>query len=153
MVFSECNFFRDNTMDLNKNFETLFYTEKNSIGYITLNRPDVHNAFNGDLINELFDIFKILKELKDLRIIVLTGNGKSFCAGADLNWMKSVVNYSYRQNFEESLKLAELMNLIFTHPKPVIARVNGSAIGGGAGLMAACDIVIASDNEIGRAHV
>ena len=146
MVFSECNFFRDNTMDLNKNFETLFYTEKNSIGYITLNRPDVHNAFNGDLINELFDIFKILKELKDLRIIVLTGNGKSFCAGADLNWMKSVVNYSYRQNFEESLKLAELMNLIFTHPKPVIARVNGSAIGGGVGLMAACDIVIASDN-------
>ena len=110
---------------------------------IYLNRPEVHNALNDILINELYDIFAELKKEDDLRVVILTSEGKSFCAGADLNWMKSVVNNSYEQNMLESLKLADLMNIIYTFPTPVIARVNGSAIGGGVGLMSVCDIIIA----------
>lgn len=128
------------------NYKTIILNIDGPLARVNLNRPDVHNAFNNDLINDLYDAFDSLKEEKDVRVIVLTGNGKSFCAGADLNWMKSVVNYSYEQNYRESLKLAELMHLIFTHPKPVIARINGSAIGGGVGLMSVCDILIASEN-------
>jgi methylglutaconyl-CoA hydratase len=118
----------------------------NKVAKVTLNRPDVHNAFNNILINDLYDAFDKLRLEENIRVIVLTGNGKSFCAGADLNWMKSVINYSYEQNYEESLKLAKLMYLIFTHPKPVIARINGSAIGGGVGLMSVCDILIANED-------
>jgi len=98
------------------------------------------------LINELYTVFENLNSDNDTRVIVLTGKGKSFCAGADLNWMKSVVNYTYQQNYDEALKLAKLMFLIYRHSKPVIARVNGSAIGGGVGLLSVCDIVIASDS-------
>lgn len=132
-------------MGLN-NYNTIEYSIADKVARVNLNRPEVHNAFNNELINDLYEVFDSLKDNADVRIIVLTGNGKSFCAGADLNWMKSVVNYSYEQNFEESFKLAKLMYLIFTHPKPVIARVNGSAIGGGVGLMSVCDILIASEN-------
>lgn len=127
-------------------YKTIEVNINDRVARINLNRPEVHNALNDELINDLFDVFSKLKENNDLRAIVMTGNGKSFCAGADLNWMKSVVNYSYEKNYEESLKLAELMYLIFTHPKPVIARVNGSAIGGGVGLMSVCDILIAAEN-------
>lgn len=114
--------------------------------WIYLNRPEIHNALNDVLINELFDAFQQLKTDSSARVIILTGEGRSFCAGADLNWMKGVVRYSYDQNYSESLKVAALLDLIYSHPKPVIARVNGPAIGGGVGLMAACDIVVASEN-------
>ncbi|MFP4528314.1 MAG: enoyl-CoA hydratase/isomerase family protein [Candidatus Kapaibacterium sp.] len=126
-------------------YDTIIIDREENVARITLNRPDVHNAFNNELIDELFDVFTRLKQAEDIRCIVLTGAGKSFCAGADLNWMKGVVNYTYRQNYDESLKLARLMHLIFTHRKPVIARVNGAAIGGGVGLMSVCDILIASE--------
>ncbi|MFH1049744.1 MAG: enoyl-CoA hydratase/isomerase family protein [bacterium] len=128
------------------NYSTIIVTIKDRIARVTLNRPDVHNAFNNILINDLYDAFDKLKYENDVRVIIITGNGKSFCAGADLNWMKSVVNYSFEQNLEESLKLANLMYLIFTHPKPIIARINGSAVGGGVGLMSVCDILIADEN-------
>ncbi len=127
-------------------YQTIDMNIEGKTARVNLNRPEVHNAFNNDLINDLYDAFDKLRKEKDVRVIVLTGNGKSFCAGADLNWMKSVVNYSYEQNYEESLKLAKLMYLIFTHPKPVIARINGAAIGGGVGLMSVCDILIADEN-------
>ncbi len=127
-------------------YSTILFDIEDRIANITLNRPEVHNAFNNDLINDLYDVFENLKQDDDIRVIVITGNGKSFCAGADLNWMKSVINYSYEQNYKESLKLAKLMYLIFTHPKPIIAKINGTAIGGGVGLMSVCDILIASEN-------
>jgi len=130
------------------NYSTIIVNIDDRIARVTLNRPEVHNAFNNILINDLYDCFEKLKSEPNLRLIIITGNGKSFCAGADLNWMKSVVNYSYEQNLEESLKLAKLMYLIFTHPKPVIARINGSAVGGGVGLMSVCDILIADENAI-----
>ncbi|ROL60084.1 enoyl-CoA hydratase/isomerase family protein [Bacteroidetes/Chlorobi group bacterium ChocPot_Mid] len=129
-------------------YSTIKIEIDNRIARIFLNRPEVHNAFNNHLINDLYDVFNKLKNENEIRIIILTGLGKSFCAGADLNWMKSVINYSYEQNLEESLKLANLMYLVFTHPKPVIARINGSAIGGGVGLMSVCDILIADENAI-----
>jgi methylglutaconyl-CoA hydratase len=128
--------------------------EKDKIATITLNRPDVHNAFNNSLINDLYDAFEKLKDEREIRVIILTGIGKSFCAGADLNWMRSVIRYSYEQNYAESLKLAQLMYLIFTHPKPIIAKINGPAIGGGVGLMSACDILIAAeDAQFGLSEV
>ncbi len=128
-----------------KEYQTIDFKIDNQIARIYLNRPEVHNAFNDVMIAELTEVFKKISEDKKLRVAVLTGNGKSFCAGADLNWMKRVINYSYEENLKESLDLAELFYLMYTLPQPTIARVNGAAIGGGAGLVAVCDIVIASE--------
>jgi methylglutaconyl-CoA hydratase len=127
-------------------YKTILVEFHGKVVRVFLNRPEVHNAFNNELIDDLFDAFTKLNKEEDIRAIVLTGNGKSFCAGADLNWMKSVIENTFRENFEESLKLAKLMHLIFTHTKPVIARINGAAVGGGVGLMSVCDILIAAEN-------
>ncbi len=130
-----------------RNYKTIILNVKGQIAEVILNRPEIHNALNDELINELYGAFTYLNNSNDIRVIILTGNGKSFCSGADLNWMKSVVNYSFEQNYQESLKLAKLMFLIFTHSKPVIAKINGSAIGGGVGLMSVCDIIIANEES------
>ncbi len=114
--------------------------------WVTLNRPEVHNAFNSVMINELSAVFDLAKDDPDVRVVVLTGKGKSFCAGADLNWMKEIIKYSFEQNLEESMNIAELMRKIYALPKPAIAMVNGAAIGGGTGFVSASDIAIASDN-------
>ncbi|MFQ6002613.1 MAG: enoyl-CoA hydratase/isomerase family protein [Candidatus Zixiibacteriota bacterium] len=129
-----------------KNFETISYSMEDKVAKVLLNRPEVHNAFNEVMIAELTEIFKKISENESVRVAVLTGAGKSFSAGADLNWMKKMIDYSYEQNLEDSLKLAELFYLMYSLPKPVIARVNGAAIGGGAGLVAVCDIAIAAEN-------
>jgi len=129
-----------------KKFETILYSTENKIARIYLNRPEVHNAFNEVMIAELNEIFKRVSDDDAVRVVVLAGNGKSFSAGADLNWMKKMINYSYEQNLDDSLKLAELFYLMYSLPKPIIARVNGAAIGGGTGLVAVCDIAIASEN-------
>jgi methylglutaconyl-CoA hydratase len=126
-------------------FETILYSTEDKIAKVYPNRPEVHNAFNEVMIAELTEIFKDISEDDEIRVVVLTGNGKSFSAGADLNWMKKMINFSYEQNLEDSLKLAELFYLMYSLPKPVIARVNGAAIGGGTGLVAVCDIAIASE--------
>jgi methylglutaconyl-CoA hydratase len=112
---------------------------------LTLNRPQVHNAFNAAMIQELTVAFDGAKKDSDVRLVVLTGAGESFCAGADLNWMREIIRYSYEQNLRESHELAELMHSIYELPKPTIARINGAVIGGGTGLFSVCDIVIASD--------
>ena len=129
-----------------KKFETILYSTENKIARIYLNRPEVHNAFNEVMIAELNEIFKRVSDDDAVRVVVLAGNGKSFSAGADLNWMKKMINYSYEQNLDDSLELAELFYLMYSLPKPIIARVNGAAIGGGTGLVAVCDIAIASEN-------
>lgn len=133
-------------MTAEKNCETISYSFKDKIATVTLNRPEVHNAFNEVMIAELTEIFRKTSEDELVRVVVLTGNGKSFSAGADLNWMKKMINYSYEQNLDDSIKLAELFYLLYSLPKPIIARVNGTAIGGGTGLVAVCDIAIASEN-------
>jgi len=132
-------------VSIQKAYQTITFKIENQIARIFLNRPEVHNAFNDIMILELSDVFKRISEDERVRIVVLTGNGQSFCAGADLNWMKRVINFSYEENLKESLQLAELFYLMYTLPQPTIARVNGASIGGGAGLVAVCDIVIASE--------
>lgn len=116
------------------------------IARVTLDRPDVHNAFNDELIKLVTEAFTDLGARDDVRAIVLAGNGKSFCAGADLNWMKLMVQYSREENIEDARALGRMFLAIAKCPKPVIARVHGAALGGGAGLAAACDIAIALES-------
>lgn len=127
-------------------YETLKVEKDKDTATIFLNRPEVHNAMNEQLMKELIQCFNDLIDEKSIRIIILTGNGKSFCAGADLNWMKSMVNYSKEENIRDSNLLLDLYNTIYYFPKPVIAKVNGHAFGGGIGLFAACDLAIAIPN-------
>jgi methylglutaconyl-CoA hydratase len=127
-----------------RTFETILVERGNESVRISLNRPRVHNAFNAVMIRELREAFGAAGTDPAVRIVVLTGIGESFCAGADLNWMREIIQYSFEQNLEESLAIADLLEAIYTLPKPTIARVNGTAIGGGNGLFSACDIVVAS---------
>jgi methylglutaconyl-CoA hydratase len=129
-------------------YETLTYQRKSRVGRIVFTRPEVHNAFNGQMIDELYDVFERIHRDKSVRVVILTGEGKSFCAGADLNWMRAVKDYSYEKNFSESMRLAEVFHQIYTCPKPVIGRINGAAIGGGTGFVAVCDIAIASTEAV-----
>lgn len=123
-------------------YETLVSTKKDDILTVALNRPDVHNAMNDVLINELTRCFQQLSNDDSITAVILTGQGKSFCAGADLTWMKSMVNFSKEENIKDSHLLLDMYDSIYTCPKPVIGRVNGPAFGGGLGLIAVCDITI-----------
>jgi methylglutaconyl-CoA hydratase len=125
-------------------FETLDVKSKNNVTWVALDRPDVRNAFNEVMIEELIGVLDQVTEDNTVRVLVLTGNGKAFCAGADLNWMKKMKEFSYEENHADALRLAELMFKLYNLPKPTVARVNGASIGGSNGLVAACDIAIAS---------
>jgi methylglutaconyl-CoA hydratase len=116
------------------------------IARITMDRPDVHNAFNDEVIGLIKEAFTELGGRGDIRAIILAGSGKSFCAGADLNWMKRMVDYSLEENLRDARAMFEMFLSIARCPKPVIARVHGAALGGGAGLAAACDIAAALDS-------
>src|ERR1051325_5424514 len=116
------------------------------VAFVLLDRPEVHNAFNDELIKLITDRFEELGRRNDVRVIVLGGNGKSFCAGADLNWMKRMVQYTREQNLEDARAVGRMYLAIAKCPKPVIARVHGHALGGGAGLVAACDIGVAIES-------
>jgi len=109
--------------------------------HVTLDRPEVRNAFNDELIERLFDTFSNLPP--GTRAIVLSGNGQSFCAGGDLQWMRKAADYSEEQNYEDALKLARLFQAVTECPAVVIARVHGAAYGGGCGLVAASDVAVA----------
>ncbi len=109
---------------------------------VTLNRPEVHNAFDEELISFLTDQLDILDRDAAVRVVVLTGTGKSFSAGGDLNWMKRTAGYSDEENLNDAAALARLMNALYGLSKPIIARVQGDAYGGGVGLIACCDIAI-----------
>ncbi|RYX90530.1 MAG: enoyl-CoA hydratase/isomerase family protein [Comamonadaceae bacterium] len=112
---------------------------------VTLNRPDVRNAFNDEVISELTQVFRDLGANDDVRCIVLAASGSAFCAGADLNWMKRMADYTREQNLADAAQLGEMLRTIFTCPKPVIARVQGDVYAGGTGLVAVCDIAVAVD--------
>lgn len=114
-------------------------------GIIWLNRPDVHNAMNAEMIAEVVDAFQSLNEKDDVRFVILRGRGKSFCAGADLNYMKGIAQFGLEENYQDGLKLAKCFNVIYTCSKPTIAVVHGAAIGGANGLLAACDMVYCLD--------
>src|SRR5574340_304716 len=122
---------------------TVERSHQDKIATITMRRPEVHNAFNKQLILDLMAAFHDLAIYTQLHAVILTGEGPSFSAGADLKMMKESAFFTQEQNLEDALGLADLFDTINTFPCPVVARVNGTAMGGGLGLIAVCDIVIA----------
>jgi methylglutaconyl-CoA hydratase len=114
------------------------------VGIIWLNRPELRNAFNDDMIAELTGALKALEADAAIRAVVLAGAGPAFCAGADLNWMKRMSGYSFAQNHADAMGMAGMLNTLYTLKKPTVARVHGACFAGGVGLVAACDIAIAA---------
>jgi len=119
-------------------------TSDRGITSVILNRPGQHNAFDDGMIVELIELLGKLEQDDDVRVLVLRAAGKSFSAGADLNWMRRMADYDFAQNQDDAMQLAELMRRLNCFPKPTIALVQGAAYGGGVGLIACCDIAIAS---------
>jgi len=126
------------------NYDTITFKTDDRIARVTFCRPEIHNAFNSTMISEMTDVFAKIEKDEDIRVVLLTGEGKSFCAGADLNWMRGVIKQTFDQNLAESNALAELFNKIYRCRRPVIGRINGAAIGGGTGFVAVCDMAIAA---------
>jgi len=125
-------------------YETLAVALQHGVAVVTLNRPDLHNAFNETLIAELTEVLNVLDADDAVRAVVLAGNGKSFCAGADLNWMKKMAGYGAAENLADAQALALMLRTLNGLSKPTVARVQGAAYGGGVGLTACCDIAIAA---------
>ena len=124
-------------------FNTIKVQLGESMAWVNLDRPEVRNALNAELIGELTEAFDWLNSRDDIRVIVLKGNGKAFCAGADLNYMKEMAGYSHAQNIADAEKLSKLFRTIYFCNKAVIVDVHGACIGGANGIVAAADIVIA----------
>jgi len=117
-------------------------TKKDGVARVTLNRPELRNAFDDVLISSLTRTFAEIGKDPAVRVMILAGNGPAFCAGADLNWMKRMAGYSYEQNLADAKGLAEMLATLDRLPKPTIARVHGPVFAGGTGLVAACDIAV-----------
>ena len=115
------------------------------VEYLTLNRPDVRNAFNEQVIAELTDWADQTAAGAEVRVVVLAGAGKVFCAGADLTWMSKMVTYSHEENVRDALAMARMFSALDSLPVPLVGRLHGAALGGGSGLAAVCDIVVADD--------
>ncbi len=124
--------------------ENLIVEKRNTVATVTLNRPEVRNAFDDVLIANLTKTFLDLEKDDSVRVVVLAGAGKAFCAGADLNWMKRMAGYGYEQNLADAKALAAMLKTLDRMSKPTVARVHGPAYAGGVGLVAACDIAIGS---------
>ncbi|MEO8217106.1 MAG: enoyl-CoA hydratase-related protein [Acidobacteriota bacterium] len=136
------------------NYAHLLLEERGQDLFVWMNRPDVHNAFNDEMIAEFVDLFSSASRLSRYRAVVLGGKGKNFCAGADLNWMSAMVSYTRAENIRDSSLMAKMFDLLDSCPVPLIGRVQGAAIGGGVGLVAVCDIAIAqSSSRFGLAEV
>ena len=127
-------------------FNNIEFEKLDNAGIIWLNRPAVHNAMNAEMIGEITDAFEMANGMDDIRFVMIRGRGKSFCAGADLNYMKGIARFGFDENYQDGLKLAKCFNTIYTCKKPTIAVVHGAAIGGANGLLAACDFVYCLDD-------
>ncbi|MAH84894.1 MAG: enoyl-CoA hydratase [Rhodospirillaceae bacterium TMED8] len=121
---------------------------QNGLATVTLNRPKVHNAFDEVLIESIQETFENLCHNANVRVIVLMANGQSFCAGADLNWMRRMSTYTHDENVADGRALAKMLNTIATCPKPVIGQIQGPAYGGGVGIVAVCDIAVAAESAM-----
>lgn len=131
-------------------YEFLRVERRGIAAYVTLARPEVHNAFNARLIAELTNVFQRLSDDDTARAVVLAGEGPSFCAGADLNWMRASLNFTHDENVADALRMADMFRAIDTCRHPVIGRIHGASLGGGSGLTAVCDIGIAAvDTKFG----
>ncbi|MCC7441595.1 MAG: enoyl-CoA hydratase/isomerase family protein [Bdellovibrionales bacterium] len=129
-------------------YQTLEVRRDGAVLTVAINRPDVRNAFNDVVIEELASVFA--KDAMDsaVRAVVLKGNGPVFCAGGDLNWMKKAIHFTYEENLRDTRVLAKMFHQLNTFPKPIIGVVHGAAIGGGVGLVSVCDIVVASAETV-----
>jgi methylglutaconyl-CoA hydratase len=123
--------------------DVLKVTRSGPLATVTMNRPDSHNALNTDLIEELTRCFEELAEDQETRVVVLAGEGRSFCAGADIGYMRETADYSYEENLEDARRLAMMYWTIDECPRPVVAKIQGAAMGGGAGLAAVADVAVA----------
>ena len=129
---------------MSKKFKHLLVQINHGVGILWLNRPELRNAFNDDMIAELTTALKALEADAAIRAVVLAGAGPAFCAGADLNWMKRMSGYSFAQNHADAMGMATMLHTLYTLKKPTIARVHGAAFAGGVGLVAACDMAVAA---------
>ena len=125
-------------------YATLTIDVRESVALVALARPEVHNAFDDTLIAELIRVLEALDSDASVRAVVLLGHGRSFCAGADLNWMKRMAGYGRAENLADATALAAMLKTLHRLSKPTIARVHGSVFGGGVGLVACCDIAFAA---------
>jgi methylglutaconyl-CoA hydratase len=126
--------------------DLLKVTRSGPLATVTMNRPDSHNALNADLIGELTRCFEEISDDERVRVIVLAGEGRSFCAGADVAYMRETTTFSYEENLEDARRMAMMFWTMDECPKPVVAKVQGAAMGGGGGLLAVADVVVA-DSE------
>jgi methylglutaconyl-CoA hydratase len=129
-------------------YSTIKIELTDGIATLLLNRPEIHNAFNPTMVAELTQAINWVNENEDVRCLVLKGAGASFCAGADLEWMSSMKDYSEDENYKDSMDMAECFQTLCECRTPTIAQVHGAAIGGGAGLVAACDIALAAQESV-----
>lgn len=116
------------------------------VAEVWLNRPEVRNAFNDQVVQELQQVFEQLGQEPELRVIVLGGHGKAFCAGADLSWMRSMADYSWEQNQADASALAQMLWTLWSCPLPVVGRIHGDCYAGGLGLAAVCDVLVAAES-------
>jgi len=133
-----------------KEYKTIEYKEINDIVTISLNRSGKRNAFNDEMIHELKDAFRTISDNPDTRALILQGKGKVFSAGADLNWMKKIKDFSYKENLADSKHLQELFETLYNLPVTTISKIHGACIGGAIGLAAASDIVLAKEDTLFR---
>lgn len=120
---------------------------KDKIGILTLNRPEKRNALHPDLIRQMKDKLIELKNNDNVKVLIITGEGKSFCAGADLQYINDLRNFSSIDNEKDSKELGDLYLMLYNYPKPTIAAVNGAALAGGCGLASVCDLIVADENN------
>ena len=129
-------------------FTTLQIGIEKNVARIALNRPEVRNAMNATMIKELTEAVDWLDCRDDIRVIEICGNGKSFCSGADINYMKDIASFGYEQNLEDAKRLSKLFQKIYFCNKPVITLVHGAVIGGANGIAAASDVVLAEKDTV-----
>ena len=120
-------------------------TVQRGVATLVLNRPEVRNAFNDEVIAEFTQAFGELGDREDVRCVVLAAAGQAFCAGADLNWMRRMADYSHAENLADAAQLAEMLRAMYECPKPTVARIQGDVFAGGMGLVAACDMAVSVD--------
>jgi methylglutaconyl-CoA hydratase len=131
--------------EMMRQYEHLKVRNEGTVANVSLNRPDSHNALNAALIGELTEVFDYLAGDENVRVVVLAGGGRSFCAGADIGYMRDTAGLSYEENLEDARSLGAMFRAVDECPKPVVAKVRGAAMGGGAGLVAAADVVVAEE--------
>ncbi len=128
--------------------ESVKLTVDGGIARVVLARPEVRNAFNAEVIERLHDTFVRITAADDVRAVVLAGEGKVFCGGADINWMRASLDLTFESNVADAERMSDMFRAIDNCPKPVIAKIHGAALGGGSGLAAVCDIAVAADDAV-----